>query len=90
MLNCSVKIVLFGVLTILGVVFVQYIADALEHAVTARKQSRQLVEMFYKELMVLGVVAFILFVITSIIHIDPHAKHLFEVAAAAVAAAAGC
>ena len=76
----SEKAHVIGVLTILGVLLIQYGTHALDKAIETKKSMREIVSMMYRELMILGVVAFGLFVIESseIVHISDDDKHVFE------------
>jgi len=76
----GVKTKVIGVLTILGVLVVQYGAHSLDKLVENRKSVKEIVNMMYRELMILGLVAFALFVVESsdLVTISEEDKHVFE------------
>ena len=65
--------------TIISVVGLSYLVEGLDYLVEGHSTITEIVHMMYKELMILGMVAFGLFSYEySTGHMDLHTKHMFE------------
>jgi len=69
-----------AVLTIAAVALLQAIARWVEHSVQGHRHLQDMLHALYKELMILGVVSFALFVFeASGLHIEKDDRHTFEI-----------